>query len=187
MHSRLDKEKWARWSAETLKIYSQARCNAIPWIESPSPFFYIASMELSPVTASLLSELDTFSGGTIAHRPDLGILLESGRVPRLRDLLEELSFFSKFLDRTYRIMTRIGRNGEGYDRLASEFAEAVAKTRDLVTSLIAESPGDVRKRFAGTYLALTQDGLENLLSLCHDLSWYKNWLIDTKRERKGRT
>jgi len=53
------------------------------------------------------------------------------RVPRVRGLLEELSFFSKFLDRTYRIMTRIGRNGEGYDRLASEFSEAVAKTRDL--------------------------------------------------------
>jgi hypothetical protein len=84
-------------------------------------------------------------------------------------------------------MTRIGRNGEGYDRLASEFSEAVAKTRDLVTSLISESPGDVRKRFADTYLALTQEGLENLLSLCHDLSWYKNWLIDTKPERKART
>jgi hypothetical protein len=180
-------EKWVPWRVETLKIYSQARCNAIPWIESPSPFFYIASMELSPVTASLLSELDKFSGGTIAHRSDLGILLESGRVPRVRGLLEELSFFSKFLDRTYRIMTRIGRNGEGYDRLASEFSEAVAKTRDLVTSLISESPGDVRKRFADTYLALTQEGLENLLSLCHDLSWYKNWLIDTKPERKART
>ena len=144
-------------------------------------------MELSPVTASLLSELDKFSGGTIARRSDLGILLESGRLQAGRDLLDEVAFFSKFLHRTYGIMTRIGRNGEGYDRLASEFSEAVAKTRDLVTSLISESPGDVRERFAGTYLALTQEGLENLLSLCHDLSWYKNWLIDTKPERKART
>ena len=144
-------------------------------------------MELSTVTASLLSELDTFSGGTLAHRPDLGILLESGRAGPERGLLDELSFFSKFLHRTYGIMTRIGRDGEGYDRLANEFSEVVAKARALVTSLIAESPPDVRERFTATYLAMTQEGLENLLSLCRDLSWYKNWLIDTKRERKGRT
>jgi hypothetical protein len=144
-------------------------------------------MELSTATASLLSELDTFSGGTIAHRPDLGILLESGRVQPGSGLLEELSFFAKFLHRTYGIMTRIGRKGEGYDRLANEFSVAVAKTRALVTTLIAGSPGDVRERFTATYLAMTQEGLENLISLCHDLGWYKNWLIDTKRERKTKT
>jgi hypothetical protein len=144
-------------------------------------------MELSTVTASLLSELDTFSGGTIARRSDLGILLESGRVQPERALLDEVAFYSKFLHRTYGIMTRIGREGEGYDRLANEFSEAVAKTRGLLTSLIAGSPEDVRERFTAAYLAMTQEGLENLLSLCHDLSWYKNWLIDSKRERKART
>jgi hypothetical protein len=144
-------------------------------------------MELSTVTASLLSEIDTFSGGTIAHRPDLGILLEYGRVHPGRGILEELSFFSKFLYRTYGIMTRIGRYGEGYDRLAGEFSETVATTRSLMSSLIAGSPGDVREQFTATYLAMTQEGLENLLSLCHDLSWYKNLLIDTKRGRKTRT
>jgi hypothetical protein len=144
-------------------------------------------MELSTVTASLLSELDTFSGGTIARRSDLGILLESGRVQPERALLDEVAFYSKFLHRTYGIMTRIGREGEGYDRLANEFSEAVAKTRGLLTSLIAGSPEDVRERFTAAYLAMTQEGLENLLSLCHDLSWYKNWLIDTNRERKART
>ena len=144
-------------------------------------------MELSTVTASLLSELDAFSGGTITRRSDLGILLESGKVPPERYILDELGFFSKFLHRTYGIMTRIGRKGEGYDRLANEFSDAVTKTRALVTSLVAGSPEDVRERFTATYLAMTHDGLENLLVLCHDLSWYKNWLIDTKRERKART
>jgi hypothetical protein len=144
-------------------------------------------MELSTATASLLSELDTFSGRSITRRADLGILLEFGRVQPKRDILDELGFYSKFLHRTYGIMTRIGRNGEGYDRLANEFSEAVAKTRTLVNSLVAGSPGDVRDRFTTTYCAMTQEGLENLLSLCHDLGWYKNWLIDTKRERKART
>jgi hypothetical protein len=50
-------------------------------------------MALSTVTVSLLSELDTFSGGTIARRSDLGILLESGRLQPGRDLLDEVAFF----------------------------------------------------------------------------------------------
>jgi hypothetical protein len=142
-------------------------------------------MELSPATASLLSELDLFSGGKIIRRSDLGILLESGRVQPERDILDELGFYSKFLHRTFGIMTRIGRKGEGYDRLANEFSEAVATTRALVTSLIAGSSGEVRQHFTATYCAMTQEGLDNLVSLCHDLSWYKNWLIDTRRQRKA--
>ncbi|HMK37855.1 MAG TPA: hypothetical protein VK569_00850 [Bacteroidota bacterium] len=144
-------------------------------------------MEFSTGTVSLLSELDAFSGGKINHRSDLGILLESGRVPPERDVLDELGFYSKFLHRAYAIMTRIGRNGEGYDRLANEFSETVTKIRTLAASLIAGAPPDAREQFTSTYLAMSQEGLDNLLSLCRDISWYKNWLIDTGRQRKGTT
>jgi len=144
-------------------------------------------MEFSTGTVSLLSELDVFSGGKIKHRSDLGMLLESGRIPPERDVLDELGFYSKFLHRAYAIMTRIGRSGEGYDRLANEFSEAVTKIRTLAASLIAGAPEDVRKRFTATYLAMSQEGLDNLISLCRDISWYKNWLIDTGRRREGKT
>ena len=142
-------------------------------------------MELSPGTVTLLTELDSISGGTITRRADLAILLESGRTTPQRDVLDELGFFSKFLHRTHGIMSRIGRNGEGYDRLEHEFSESVIKTRNLLASLVAEAPEDVRERFAATYLMMTQEGLDNLLSLCRDLRWYKNWLIDSTRQRKG--
>ena len=144
-------------------------------------------MELSTATDSLLSELDSFSGGKIKHRPDLGILLESGRTVPEREILDELGFYAKFLDRTYGIMTRIGREGDGYERLAHEFSGAIGKTRTLMSSLLAGAPGDVRERFAAMYLSMSRESLDNLLSLCHDLGWYKNWLIDTKRQRKART
>jgi hypothetical protein len=156
-------------------------------IESPSLFLYIGEMELNPATDSLLSELESFSGGKIKRRPDLGILLEYGRTAPDRVILDELGFYAKFLHRTYGIMTRIGRDGNGYERLAHGFSEAVEKTRTLISSLLAGAPGDVRERFATTYLSLSHEGLDDLLSLCHDLSWYKNWLIDTKQERKART
>jgi hypothetical protein len=144
-------------------------------------------MQLSPATDSLLSELDLFSAGNIVHRADLGILLESGRVQPERGILDELGFYAKFLHRTYGIMTRIGTTGEGYEKLAAEFSGAAGKTRNLMASLLESAPQDARERLTARYLSMTQEGLAELLSLCHDLSWYKNWLIDTKRQRKAAT
>jgi len=144
-------------------------------------------MELNPAIVSLLSELESLSGGKIKRRSDLGILLESGRIEPEREILDELGFYAKFLHRTYGIMTRTGRDGDGYERLAHEFSEAVGKTRTLIASLLAGVPGEVREQFAAVYLSMSRESLENLLSLCHDLGWYKNWLIDTKRQGKART
>jgi hypothetical protein len=143
-------------------------------------------MELSPATSSLLSELVTFSSGKITRPSDLGILLESGKNQPERGILDELGFYAKFLHRTYGIMARIGREGEGYDRLSGEFSGAVTKARNLLSTLVAGCPAPVREHFGATYLAMTQGGLDNLLSLCHDLGWYKNWLIDTQRQRNPR-
>jgi len=142
-------------------------------------------MELSKATSDLLLELDTLSGGAITRRADLGILLECGRAEPGRGVLDELSFFAKFLHRTHGIMTRIGRGGEGYDRLLTEFTDATTRVRALLSGLITELPGDVRQRLISTYLEMTPGAFDNLLSLCRDLSWYKNRLIDTRTGRKG--
>jgi hypothetical protein len=33
---------------------------------------------------------------------------------------------------------------------------------------------------------MTQDALQNLLALAHDVSWYKNWLIDAGHRTEDR-
>ena len=38
-----------------------------------------------------------------------------------------------------------------------------------------------RSLFDETYFRLTPDALQNLLALCSDLGWYKNWLLDTQQ------
>jgi len=121
----------------------------------------------------------------MSRRADLGILLECGRDQAGRGVLDELSFFAKFLHRTHGIIARIGRDGEGYDRLLKEFTDATARTKALLTALIAGAPPDVRRRFTSTYLDMTPGAFDNLLSLCRDLGWYKNLLIDTRTGRRG--
>ena len=116
----------------------------------------------------------------------MGTLLELGTSPGGKDLLGNLSFLAKFVHKTHGIMRRIGRDAEGYDKLAREFTENLEKATGLVTMLLRDAPDDVRDRFGSVYLVMAPAGLDNLLALFHDLSWYKNWLIDSGAERGSR-
>ena len=140
-------------------------------------------MTPSSSTVSLLAALDTASRGQLKRRDDLGILLDLGASPDQSAALVDLAFRSKFLTRTFGIMQRIGREGNGYDRLESEFAVNMDVVRGHLRSLLSGAPETVRDRFASSYLALTPGGLSNLMALLGDLAWYKNWLLDSKQAR----
>jgi hypothetical protein len=58
------------------------------------------------------------------------------------------------------------------------------KVKVLTEELLREGSAADRQQFDGTYFQLTPDALQNLLALCSDLGWYKNWLLDT-RQRAG--
>lgn len=137
-------------------------------------------MQLSKTTVDLLATLDTFSGRKLTRREDLGALIELATLSNRQTELNNLSFFAKFISKTIGIMKRIGKNGEGYDKLEHEFTEAIEKSRALLTTLLAPAPSATRQHFSNQYLVLTPDALQNLLSLCYDLSWYKNWMIDQR-------
>ena len=140
-------------------------------------------MTPSSSTVSLLAALDTASRGQLKRRDDLGILLDLGVSPDLSAALVDLAFRSKFLTRTFGIMQRIGREGNGYDRLESEFAANMEVARGHLRSLLSGAPDTVRDRFSSSYFALTPGGLSNLMALLGDLAWYKNWLLDSKQAR----
>jgi len=140
-------------------------------------------MTLSSSTISLLATLDAASRRQLKRRGDLGILLDLGAPPERSATLDDLAFRAKVLTRTFGIMQRIGREGNGYDRLESEFALTMDVVRSHVRTLLGGAPDDVRDRFAASYLAMTPGGLSNLTALLGDLTWYKNWLLDSKQAR----
>jgi hypothetical protein len=138
-------------------------------------------MHLSHETHALIAHLRLFSESKLTREEDLGVLLDlSVRLHQERQL-EDLSFCAKFVSRTYGIMKRIGRDGNGYDKLLGEFNENVLAASSLVRSLVSQGPPEVQEHFASTYLTMTPQALDNLLALFYDLSWYKNWLIDRPR------
>lgn len=134
--------------------------------------------DLSPSTTNLLLSISSFSGGKLTHRKDLGMLIEIARRQKKDATLDELSFLAKFVSRAYGIMQRIGKDGEGYDRIAKQFSSNMENASGLAKSLLEGAPADVREYFTTTYFALTTTSMRNLLDLFYDLSWYKNWLID---------
>lgn len=135
-------------------------------------------MHFSLSTSNLLLALERLSRNTLTRREDLGVLLDLAHDRGADQELGELSFQAKFAVRAFKIMKRIGREGEGYDRLAAEFSASLEKVRVLVAMLLQGAEPGIRARLSSTYLALTQESLDHLLALLHDLSWYKNWRID---------
>jgi len=140
-------------------------------------------VQFSEATHAVLAELDALSSRRLRRRDDLGALLELAEQAAQQPALEELSFHAKFISRSYRIMKRIGRDGEGYDRLNSEFLNALERCRSLMRGVLGGAPRPIRDRMESSYLELSPSSIEALLALADDLSWYKNWLLDRRRQR----
>jgi hypothetical protein len=137
-------------------------------------------MKFNGSTEALLSTLETLSANRIRHKDDLGLVLKLALTGGRTDALEQLSFYAKFTSRSYGIMKRIGAGAEGYDKLEMEFGESLEKVKQLIEEVFRAAPPEVREQFRRRYLSLTPDAMQQLVELLHDVSWYKNWLIDQR-------
>jgi hypothetical protein len=137
------------------------------------------------MASHLLEQIESAAGGKLTRRDDLALLLALSKGENGRQTLEDLSFHAKAARRIHGIMERIGRDGEGYDKLEKEFALRLDRTTTLLSDLLRGAPADVAGRLQKDYLGMTPGSLQNLLALMYDLSWYKNWMIDRRGRREG--
>jgi len=135
---------------------------------------------ISQHTKDLLDKLTSLSNNALTCPDDLAIVMEMSLQRNAEPELADLSFLAKFLHRTHGIMTRIGKDGEGYGRLAEEFSNNLQKVIHLLRTFLSSAPPDVQGRFETEYLSMTPQCLNRLMALMYDLSWYKNWLIDNE-------
>ncbi|NUN69783.1 MAG: hypothetical protein HUU02_08750 [Bacteroidetes bacterium] len=135
-------------------------------------------MTLSPTTRTLLSEITTLSGNSLQRAMDLGTLLELAAQHDRQQPLEDLAFSAKFITKSFDLMQRIGKDGNGYEKLAAEFSAQVTRSQELLRALLVSADAMTTAHFSGNYLEMNTLTLENLMKLYHDLSWYKNYRID---------
>ena len=124
--------------------------------------------------------LESFSGGKLTRHRDLATLIGLSRQGQRDDLLTELSFHAKFVANSSRTLKRIGPEAEGAQVLSAEMQKGVETVTRLARELLRGGTEEQRAAFEQTYFRLTPDALQNLFALCYDLSWYKNWLLDTR-------
>lgn len=143
-------------------------------------------MNLSKKTKELLSEISTLSGDTLQRSMDLARLLELSYVFEREQALDDLAFHAKFVTKSFELMNRIGKEGEGYDKLFSEFSSSITKCQSLITVLTEGAETSIAAYFSDTYCSVGERTMNDLMQLFHDLGWYKNYRIDTRHSASSR-
>ena len=140
-------------------------------------------MIVSQQTESFVASLQDYSRHALRHSTDLASLIELSRLHHQQQVLDDLSFLSKFLINADSVMKRIGIGGEGYSKLSFEFTENLEKASTLIRLLVKEAPDEVKKHFMSAYFGMTHGGLTALMELLHDIAWLKNWEIDHRMSK----
>jgi len=138
------------------------------------------SMILSQHTKTLLSLINETSGKTLKRSMDLGTLIEIAQQHSLQGQLDDLVFSSKFIVKSFELMQRIGKDGNGYEKLSQEFSDQIQKAQTLLKQFLDRADGMTKAHFSGNYLEMNTLTMQNLMQLFHDLGWYKNYQIDQR-------
>ncbi|MBI5474351.1 MAG: hypothetical protein HY961_18595 [Ignavibacteriae bacterium] len=138
-------------------------------------------MKFTERTQQILREIAAMSPQPLSHTDLVGALLDAATASGKEQLLDDLSFQAKFAYKTFGIMSRIGKDANGYDKLAREFSESIEKGKKLLAEIVERAPAETQKSVASQFLALTPEAFDRLMMLFRDLSWYKNYLIDSRK------
>jgi hypothetical protein len=137
-------------------------------------------MVLKSDTSKFLRELELYSDRTLNYPEEIGSLIEAASEHGKTETLDEAAFLAKFITKTAGVMKRVGADGEGYGKLASEFHSNIQKVTALLKSVLELAPEDLRREKISFFFSLTQESLEHLMLLLVDLTIVKNWLLDGK-------
>jgi hypothetical protein len=130
-------------------------------------------------TQEILKDIAAISPRPLTFAEEMGILIDTAFSAQLEPSLDELSFQAKFANKTFGIMRRIGKDANGYDKLEKEFAASVERGKVLLQKISDHASADMGTRIVSGFLTLTPESFDRLMTLFRDLSWYKNYRIDS--------
>ena len=135
-------------------------------------------MILRQTTKTLLLQINEVSGKTLKRSLDLGALLQIAEEHALQEQLDDLAFSAKFISKSFELMQRIGKDGNGYEKISAEFSSQIKRSQDILKKLLESADAVTKAHFSGSYLEMNTLTMQNLMQLYHDLRWYKNYQID---------
>ncbi len=135
-------------------------------------------MDLQTTTRQFIDDLQRYSNRKLVYPQEVGYLLDQATLRGLDQPLRDAIFHAKFAVKTKEIIGRIGRDGEGFDKLSAEFENNIEKTSTLLKTIVKESPEEIKHRFVNDFFGLDQVSFGNFIKLLEDLAWVKNYEID---------
>jgi hypothetical protein len=135
-------------------------------------------------TEELVEEIENLSGNNLRRKKDLSVLLSLGYKNNQREVIEELSFTSKYVQGLFRVLNQGSLNPDvqNIDQIKSDISLNLGKVKDKIKELIENADGQIKRYYAENYLELSQKGLLNLTELMNDLEWTKKYLNQLKRK-----
>jgi len=132
----------------------------------------------------LTEEIDKFSGNHLKRKNDLLTLINLGYTGDRENLIDELSFTSKYIQGLFRVLQQSSSipDVQNIDLIKRDISVNLGKVKDKIEQLIMESDEKTRQYFRENYLRMAQDSLVNLFELMNDLEWTKKYLNHLKRE-----
>lgn len=137
-------------------------------------------MQIRSEISDLLDDVERFAGRKFMLRRDIEAILELTRRHDQDQLLQDILFHAKFLANAYQVLSRAGNGSDDTEPLSREFAVNMEKEFSLLRIAIKESPEEIKTRFVETYFGMSQSGVSNLMALCSELAWLKNYSIDRR-------
>ncbi len=135
-------------------------------------------MDLKSNTRQFIEDLQKYSSRRLVFPQQVGYFIDQATLQGLEQLFRDVIFQAKFAVKTKEIMSRIGRDAEGFDKLSTEFQNSIEKTSTLLKTIVKESPDEIKQLFVKDFFGLDQASFARFLSLLEDLSWVKNYEVD---------
>lgn len=131
----------------------------------------------------LLKAVDKFSQQKIKNRDSLHLLFDICIVKDKLQLLEELSFTSKYLNGLARVLISASGNSDfpNIESIKKDYSENVLKATDELKRIISMTDEPTQKKFTIEFFDLTPEAFTKLRMLFEDLEWTKRYLNALKR------
>ena len=138
-------------------------------------------MTIRPETVAFVDAVEKFANRRFRFRHEVTIIIELAEAHKMNQAFQDITFLAKFVSNAYHILKRTGMDSEETQKLSVQFKENLEKTSTLLRTLIQKAPEEEKRTLAHRFLSPSQDGMTTLLSLLYELSWVKNYLLDTKQ------
>lgn len=104
-----------------------------------------------------------------------------------KDLIDELSFTSKYVQGLFRVLGQSSANPgvQNSAIIKNDISASLEKIKEKIEQLIINSDYITKKHFGENYLGLSQNSLLNLTELMSDFEWTKEYLNHLKRENRN--